>query len=176
MKGEAVMSYGFSFDASRCCGCMACVVACMDQNNTSENGRPLREVVTVEQGTYPDARIFFVSLACFHCADAPCLHACPSHAIRKNNGTGLIDVDLSRCIGCHVCAMVCPFGAPRFSTDGKMHKCHLCIERLEQGRSPACVHTCPTRALGFGTDAQLAKHKAKKASIRMVNGCLPDAS
>jgi Fe-S-cluster-containing dehydrogenase component len=35
---------GFSFDVSRCSGCMACIVACLDQNDLPDNGSRFRHV------------------------------------------------------------------------------------------------------------------------------------
>ena len=64
---------GFAFDMSRCSGCMACVVACMDQNDIPGDGQSFRQVVKLEQGAYPSVQMAFVTLACFHCNDAPCL-------------------------------------------------------------------------------------------------------
>ena len=55
----------------------------------------------------------------------------------------------SACIGCHSCAMACPYGAPSFGTDGKMIKCDGCIERWRHGLEPACVRTCPTGAIAL---------------------------
>mgnify|MGYP003343993736 CR=1 FL=1 len=34
--------------------------------------------------------------------------------------------------------------------EGVMEKCTFCVQRVEQGRQPACVETCPTDALIFG--------------------------
>ena len=34
--------------------------------------------------------------------------------------------------------------------EGVMEKCTFCVQRVEQGRQPACVETCPTDALVFG--------------------------
>lgn len=163
----------FSFDVSRCSGCMACVVACMDQNDLPGNdGVSFRHVTKLEQGRYPGADISFVSLACQHCGDAPCLAVCPTSAIFRRPEDGIVDIRKDLCIGCHSCVQVCPFGAPQFPEEGKMSKCHLCFERVENGMEPACVHTCTTRALGFGTMEELAKKKAGKASVRILEGLL----
>ena len=45
----------------------------------------------------------------------------------------------------------CPFDVPRFRpTDGRIDKCTLCLDRLEEGEIPACVKTCQPEALKFG--------------------------
>jgi Fe-S-cluster-containing dehydrogenase component len=162
------MSYAISLDISRCSGCMSCVLACMDQNDMADNGLSFRHVTKVETGVYPSARISFISLACFHCSDAPCLQACPKKALFRNEALGVVEINPERCIGCHVCAMVCPFGAPRFLPGEKMQKCNLCIERIHQGNEPACVKTCPTRALGFGTVTALSLKKADRAALKIL--------
>jgi anaerobic dimethyl sulfoxide reductase subunit B len=164
------MEVGFSFDMSRCSGCMACVVACMDQNDIPGDGRSFRDVVRLEQGQYPSAKMSFISLACFHCADAPCINVCPKAAISRNENWGIVVVNEDLCIGCHACAMVCPFGAPQFYPGEKMKKCNLCIDRVSHGLEPACVHTCTTKALGYGPLQELSRKKAQKASIKILEG------
>lgn len=165
---------GFSFDLSRCSGCMACVVACQDQNDTPADSQPYRQVISMEFGSYPSAKIAFVSLACFHCSDAPCMQVCPKGAIFKDEASGIIDVDKNLCIGCRSCSMVCPFGAPRFSVGERMEKCNFCFGRVDNGFDPACVHTCTTRALDFGTSEEFSKKKAKQASIKFFKGFFAD--
>ena len=164
------MQLGFSFDLSRCTGCMACVVACMDQNDLPAEGPSFRQVTKIETGGYPSAQIHFVSLACFHCSDAPCMNVCPKKAISRDPEWGVIEVDQNLCIGCRACAMVCPFGAPRFNHGEKMSKCNFCIDRVEHGMEPACVHTCTTKALQFGPVEELSKKQAEKASVKILEG------
>ena len=166
----------FSFDLSRCSGCMACVVACMDQNDIPADGLSYRQLVKLEKGQYPAARLAFVTLACFHCNDAPCVQVCPKEAIYRDEISGLIGVDENLCIGCRACAMVCPFGAPRFTEGGAMHKCNFCIDRLTQNRAPACVRTCTTKALGYGSIEALSKKNAEKASIMILKSLLLPAA
>ena len=53
------MRRGFSLDLTRCSGCMACVVACMDQNDLPEKGPSFRQVVRFENGEHPDMQLSF---------------------------------------------------------------------------------------------------------------------
>ena len=105
---------GFSFDVSRCSGCIACMVACFDQNHMPGNGSTLRHVSRIETGEYPQVNIRYVSLACMHCGDAPCIAVCPTRTISKRSDNGIVVMNSHFCIGCHACATVCPFGAPQF--------------------------------------------------------------
>lgn len=163
------MLYAFYLDLNRCVGCQACAVACMDQNDLQpDQGQPAwRRVLAVEDEEEWGVKISYVSMACLHCHDAPCLMACPTGAIyREGNGAAVL-VNSSLCIGCHSCAMACPFGVPRFGPDGKMQKCRLCIERVETGLEPACVRACPTRALKFGPANEIASQVEVRAAGKL---------
>ncbi len=50
---------------------------------------------------------------------------------------------------------------------GRMQKCNLCVERLELGKEPACVATCPSGALRFGPLTELSE-KAMALSARKL--------
>ena len=157
------MDYGFFFDYKKCCGCYACTVACMDQNDIrveagDDSTNAFRRIYKNEEGAYPDTRVQNISIACMHCEDAPCVMGCPTGAIHKDdkNGATLVDEDL--CIGCHSCAIACPFGVPRY-IDGKMQKCEMCLLRVEHGYSNPCVKACPTEALRFGNINEFSDEK-----------------
>ena len=157
----------FSFDVQNCSGCMACVVACQDQNDFKAQDIALRQVTSLEAGPYP-ATVANISLACMHCGDAPCLMVCPTGAIFRHAENGVVDINRNICIGCHSCELACPFGAPKFAGDGKMIKCDLCIVRIENEMAPACVHTCTTGALKFGIIDDLTKEKVCDASVKIL--------
>jgi len=164
------MRYALRLDLDRCVGCLACAVACMDQNDLETGAEPTawRHVFTVESGTYPEVRLRYVSMACMHCEDAPCQAACPTGAITRDPGTRAVRVETRLCIGCHSCSIACPFGAPRFGKDGTMQKCDLCNARLEEGLEPACVRVCPSKALHYGDPNSLTLEAERKAAVRLA--------
>lgn len=157
----------FSFDVSLCSACMACVVACQDQNDLNDEPA-FRKVTSYESGDDASVRISSLSMACAHCGDSPCLAVCPTGAIFKRADSGTIDINRALCVGCHSCQLVCPFGAPKFFNDGKMAKCDLCYARVASGLQPACVKVCPTGALTADTLEELSKQKVEKASILIL--------
>lgn len=162
------MKYIFDLDYSKCVACGACAVACMDQNDISlsEGEKPFRAVAAVERPGDPKKEIRYISMGCMHCENAPCVAACPMGCLEKNE-MGLTEYDNSACIGCHSCAMACPFGAPTFAPGGKMTKCHGCQVRLEQGMLPACVRVCPTGALTCVPEEEYWK-KHKEQGMRAI--------
>lgn len=142
---------GFLFDLNACTGCNACQLACSTENELGW-GNSWRQVITLNPDRIPWLPRYHLSLACNHCAEAPCMKHCPALAIRRDEQTGAVLIDPDRCIGCGYCSWVCPYDAPIFDPDRQvMTKCTWCSHRLAEGRSPACVEQCPTGALGFGS-------------------------
>lgn len=146
---------GFYFDQEKCVGCHACEVACQLWNGEVQTVK-WRRVTTLERGTYPDIKSVNVSLACMHCGDAPCRNTCPRQAITKNEDTGVVTVDQTKCVGCMLCLWACPFGAPKMGIKGKMEKCIFCEDRPE-GMKRACEEICPTQAIVSGSVKELAR-------------------
>jgi len=122
-------------DPARCIGCAACATAC---------ARALGGTGAVRfAGTGPGAGLPSV---CRHCADAPCLRACPSGAIRRD-GRGAVVLDPLPCVGCRSCVLACPYGAMADELRcGVAVKCDLCAGRAVDGLEPACTATCPSLA------------------------------
>jgi len=142
---------GWIFDASRCVGCRACVVACKMENNTPTEVN-YRWVYDRESGVYPNPAVAFTSMACFHCVEPACIPSCPVSAITKD-ADGLVLIDESSCIGCKYCMAACPYGAPQYNqVSQKVEKCTYCIARTSVGLNPACVQTCVGGALQITTD------------------------
>jgi formate dehydrogenase iron-sulfur subunit len=100
---------------------------------------------------------------CKHCANAPCLEACPTGAIiRTEFDTVYVQQDI--CNGCGYCVVACPFGviARDELGDRMAHKCTLCYDRLKDGMEPACAKACPTDSIQFGEVDQLKAHARER--------------
>jgi Fe-S-cluster-containing dehydrogenase component len=62
------------------------------------------------------------------------------------------------CSGCMMCIEACPFGVIQFDDGrGVAQKCTLCVERLADGRQPACVAACLSHCIHSGTPAEVAE-------------------
>ncbi|MFH1957115.1 MAG: 4Fe-4S dicluster domain-containing protein [bacterium] len=84
-------------------------------------------------------------VTCRHCEDAPCVLACPTEALKKQ------DDELERasflCTSCKTCIIACPFGVNTLETvEFQTSSCDLCAER-----EVLCVETCPKGAVRTGT-------------------------
>lgn len=169
------MKYYILYDPERCCACGACSVACMDQNDidVSKGQLPFRTVCEFEDPGQMEGSCEYLSISCRHCADAPCVAGCPTGCLQKDLATGMTVYDRSKCIGCHSCAMACPFGIPRFDLlDGKLVKCDGCFVRLESGMAPACVRACAFGALICVDEAgfeKLEQEKRVSSLLKAVN-------
>jgi anaerobic dimethyl sulfoxide reductase subunit B (iron-sulfur subunit) len=160
--------YGFDFDVERCVQCHACEVACKSFHDV-EPGVKRRRIASAWEGQYPDVRNMTISLACLHCGEPACESVCPTGAIQKRTEDGIVMVDQAKCIGCHCCFLACPFGVPQYGEDGKMQKCDLCANRLDQGKEPPCVATCPAEALHFGTMNELADRATGRLARKLLS-------
>lgn len=156
-------------DVSRCVGCQNCQRACSEANNLRPSPAELK-MLTAQSYTFVDRRqastdtaspeqIRTVKRQCMHCLHPACVSACTVGAM-KRTAQGAVVVDSAKCIGCRYCQYACPFGVPKFEWDtalGAVHKCTLCVQRLEQGQAPACTAACPSGALKFGQRDDLLK-------------------
>lgn len=163
------MQLGFYFDQQRCTGCYTCVVACKQWNGVPPGPASWRRVSTMEEGRFPQVWVAHMSLSCCHCVKPACIPACPTRAISKREEDGIVLVDQDLCItGCRSCLNACPYDAPQFRDgDSKMEKCDFCLDRLEAGRKPLCVASCPLRALDAGPMDDLG---AAYGEVRQVPG------
>ncbi len=166
----------FYFDMKNCVGCHACQIACRDRNALYNVGEIFRKVDSYEGGKFPKPWVYFLSIACNHCAAPACVKNCPTGAMYKDEETGLVLHDDEMCIGCGMCVQACPYGEPiLMEKEGKKvsAKCDGCFSLVQKGQNPVCVDACNMRVLEFGEMADLvAAHPDAVQNIKP----LPDAS
>jgi molybdopterin-containing oxidoreductase family iron-sulfur binding subunit len=102
-------------DLQRCVGCGACIIACNNENNLQE-GVVWSSKINRTVGTFPNVRYDYVPTLCNHCANAPCVGACPTEAMHKAEG-GITMIDTDKCIGCRYCMAICPYGVIFFNRE-----------------------------------------------------------
>ena len=120
----------------------------------------------------PEPGYYYMPVQCQHCRNAPCVKACPVRAT-WTEPDGIVVVDYNWCIGCRYCMAACPYEGRNFNwadpvlprdelnpethylgnrprMRGVVEKCTFCIQRVREGRYPACVEVCPVGARKFG--------------------------
>jgi Fe-S-cluster-containing dehydrogenase component len=122
--------------------------------------------------TVPEPGFMYMPVQCQHCENPPCVRVCPVQATWKEPD-GIVVVDYNWCIGCRYCIAACPYKGRVFNwaepnipveelnTDvhylgnrprmkNVVEKCTFCVQRVRNGRYPACVEACPTGTRKFG--------------------------
>ena len=181
-------------DITRCINCRSCMRACKESNDLPNNtdltsdfpgsweSEDLRwdqwTVVNPVTGLNGDGIEVTrnVKSQCMQCLEPTCVSVCPVGAMTKSE-LGPILYSADRCIGCRYCIMACPFDVPKFEWEGGMFsvigKCQFCThQRLAEGKIPACVESCPTGALKFGSRESLlfeARARIKTTPDRYVD-------
>jgi formate dehydrogenase iron-sulfur subunit len=179
VREAAAVAVAKLIDTSKCIGCKACQVACMEWND-------LRDDIGTNVGAYEnpsdltaqswtlmrfaeyenpkgDLEWLIRKDGCMHCEDPGCLKACPSPGAIVQYSNGIVDFQEENCIGCGYCITACPFDIPRISKkDHKAYKCTLCSDRVAVGLEPACVKACPTGAIMFGTKEDMKQQAAER--------------
>jgi formate dehydrogenase iron-sulfur subunit len=184
------MPFAKLIDTSRCIGCRGCQAACKAwnrlpmektknrgtmQNPPDMSGSTFTIVRYKESGEGNDLIWTFLKDQCRHCVDPPCkimadsydasaIEKTDSGAVLYNDNTAKLD-DLE---------YACPYNVPRRAKAGAPYvKCTLCFDRITNGLRPACVTTCPTGALEFGTREDILKLADER--LAAIKGRYPDA-
>ncbi len=142
---EPAAQFALIIDTTKCVGCGACREACTIRNQLPENTSYIH-ILSQDDG----ANRWFLPVQCQHCADPPCAQACPTKATyRLDSGVVLINDKL--CVGCKYCEVACPYQARTFDEErGVVDKCWLCLDRVADGGTPACLDACVLEARLFG--------------------------
>ena len=139
--------YAFEVNLDQCSGCKACITACHNENGLEED-ETWRSVGLIHGGTTQQPVIQHVTSACHHCLDPACMNGCPVNAYEKDTKTGVVKHLEDQCIGCQYCIFTCSYNVPQYNKKkGIVHKCDMCISRLEVGEAPACARACPGQAI-----------------------------
>jgi len=122
-----------------CSGCRACMVACVVRHDGRFGTATSRIYVAKADAAGTDE-----PRVCRHCRRAPCVAACPTGALHRDEEQGVVRVRGAECTGCGACAQACPFGAVTLHPQaGTALICDLC------DGDPACVKRCATGAIEY---------------------------
>jgi len=166
-------------DIDLCIGCKACEVACKEWNDLqveeTHNFGGYQSHENLTASTWDLMRFNEVDLdndgfawlirkdSCLHCEEPGCLLACPAPGAVVQYENGIVDFDQDKCIGCQYCVSGCPFDIPRFDSETKkVYKCTMCVDRIGNGLEPACVKSCPTGSIRFGTKEDMLHYGEEK--------------
>ena len=185
----SAVRWGMLIDTAKCAsGCTACVTACNTENGIASHNRPRTDQQWIRKVTLRDKQTkheISLPMMCQHCESPPCVDVCPTGASMKRED-GIVLVDRHICIGCRYCMMACPYKARSFAHEtvdatvdyqprgkGTVESCTLCVHRVDEGQTPACVEACSEAEHGamiFGDikdphseiSQQLVKHGGKQ--------------
>ena len=132
-----------SFKPELCNGCNDCMSACARVKAQSEDAVHSRIQIVPSEGGYELAM-------CRQCGDPECVLNCPAAALAKNEASGVVEWDGSKCVDCLLCTLGCAYGGIAYDAPaGHVVKCDMC------GGDPACVRACAQGALKHLTTARI---------------------
>lgn len=153
----------------RCLGCRACEIACAVEHSTTKS-----LFTAIGEGPVPRKRVYveyilgqMIPFLCRHCEDAPCVRVCCTGALTQDSLTHVVTQKETKCIGCWMCSMVCPYGVIGRKLEERVAtKCDRCPDR----DIPACVEACPTKALVYMDETEFAEMKRLQRATLVAEG------
>lgn len=195
------MQYGMVIDLKGCVGCQLCVMECKTAHNMPK-GLFRNQVHTVggdvrdtPSGTFPNVSMSYLPTTCQHCCSPKCVEVCPTGATWKDEETGIVRQNSTKCIGCGSCVAACPYEGVRMLGEGEpvylidstlgysdeppyeantIAKCDLCSNRIAQGETPACMEYCIGHVRFYGDLDDPNSEVSKLIASREYMQLLPD--
>ena len=128
----------FRTEPGLCDGCRMCELVCSLSKSGFVNPHLARIRVTFDRKNIREDAPW--PIICRHCKVALCELACTvTGAITRNERTGVLVINESKCNHCLACVEACPFGAIWVGPNEEILKCDLC------DGDPLCVKYCPYR-------------------------------
>jgi len=122
-----------SKDMNKCLGCFTCMNVCAAVNQ--KNHSLTKSAIKVR--TAGGMTSSFVSIVCLGCLEPACMEVCPSQALERREGGGVI-LKPEKCIGCRTCETSCIMRAVNFDEDTRKpiicRHCGVCAR--------FCPHDC----------------------------------
>ena len=127
------MSRFIAVEHRHCTGCKTCELICSLYHFGECN--PVKSAIHVIRRER-NGLVFCLPLVCQQCEPAPCIDACPTQAISRDEA-GTLHFNKDECNNCEFCIEACPVGAISFTADQTgIINCDLC------GGDPQCVPAC----------------------------------
>lgn len=185
----------FFVDLTRCTACRGCQIACKQwknlpaektrnlgshQNPPDLSGVTIR-LVRFNESVDKNGKVSwrFFPEQCRHCVDAPCKAVADMEseaAFLHDEATGaVVSLPPSSEVDFETVRSSCPYDIPRKNeADGRIAKCDMCFDRIQTGRKPACVTSCPTGCMNFGDEAAMRELAQKR--LEEVKKVYPEAT
>lgn len=150
------------YDIKKCLGCKSCEIACAVVHSQSKN---LLKALKEEILSLPRKKVYRTKdknfpVSCRHCQEHPCVDACMAGALTYDGHSQTVLHEESRCVGCWMCVMVCPYGAIRPNLKTKIPiRCDKCKDEV----GPACVKACLTGAIILQESDEKVVHSRDRA-------------
>ena len=120
-------------EMNKCLGCFSCMSACAF--NLKKNHSLVKSAIRVH--TIGGITGSFTAIVCLGCREPACLEVCPSYALEKRPGGGVI-VREDKCLGCRKCEAACIMQAINFDEETNTpiicRHCGICTR--------FCPHEC----------------------------------
>ena len=137
-------------------GCLACEEACARER---EGEAGIKAVHIPEVG-------FQGVVSCLQCSEPSCMAVCPTGAITKSEIDGVVRIEESKCVGCGLCNMACPYGGIYLDSDrGVATKCDTCDGEMK------CVQACKYEVLTVGRSRPILSYLGEDITTPGTPAC-----